>query len=233
MANDENLIPMNRRTKSEQRKIATAGGKASGAARRKKRDMRKAAEMLLNMPVSNKQSTMKATLTALGIDEEDMDYSMGVMAAMLVQAANGNVNAAKFLRDSTLFHPSKEYLENLKLINEKYLASRGMEYNSKKTKVFSIKEGFTFLGFKYRLTDTGKVIMTVSSEKVKERRRKLRKLVRKAKRGEITKAKVDDCYQAWRSHASKGNSFHLIRRMDKFYKSLWNDQETEVTDNEN
>lgn len=139
----------------------------------------------------------------------------------------------RYMDDSTLFHPSKEYLENLKLINEKYLASRGMEYNSKKTKVFSIKEGFTFLGFKHRLTDTGKVIMTVSSEKVKERRRKLRKLVRKAKRGEITKAKVDDCYQAWRSHASKGNSFHLIRRMDKFYKSLWNDQETEVTDNEN
>lgn len=139
----------------------------------------------------------------------------------------------RYMDDSTLFHPSKEYLENLKLINEKYLASRGMEYNSKKTKVFSIKEGFTFLGFKYRLTDTGKVIMTVSSEKVKERRRKLRKLVKKAKRGEITKAKVDGCYQAWRSHASKGNSFHLICRMDKFYKSLWNDQETEVTDNEN
>ena len=106
MANDENLIPMNRRTKSEQRKIATAGGKASGAARRKKRDMRKAAEMLLNMPVSNKQSTMKATLTALGIDEEDMDYSMGVMAAMLVQAANGNVNAAKFLRDTAGQNPT-------------------------------------------------------------------------------------------------------------------------------
>ena len=128
---------------------------------------------------------------------------------------------------------SREYLENLKLINEKYLASKGMEFNPKKTKVFSIKDGFTFLGFKYRLTDTGKVIMTVSSEKVKERRRKLRKLVRKAKRGEITKAKVDDCYQAWRSHASKGNSFRLICRMDEFYKNLWNDQETEVTDNEN
>ena len=139
----------------------------------------------------------------------------------------------RYMDDSTLFHPSREYLENLKLINEKYLASKGMEFNQKKTKVFSIKDGFTFLGFKYRLTDTGKVIMTVSSEKVKERRRKLRKLVRKAKRGEITKAKVDDCYQAWRSHASKGNSFHLICRMDEFYKSLWNDQEMEVTDNEN
>lgn len=111
MANDENLIPMNRRTKSEQRKIATAGGKASGEARRKKRDMRKAAEMLLNMPVSSKQSTMKATLTALGIDEEDMDYSMGVMAAMLVQAANGNVNAAKFLRDTAGQNPAQQLQE--------------------------------------------------------------------------------------------------------------------------
>ena len=60
MANDENLIPMNRRTESERREIASKGGKASGEARRKKRDMRKAAETLLNMPVSNKQSTMKA-----------------------------------------------------------------------------------------------------------------------------------------------------------------------------
>lgn len=111
MANDENLIPMNRRTKSEQREIATAGGKASGVARRKKRDMRKAAEMLLNMPVSNKQSSMKAMLSALGIGEEDMDYSMGIMAAMLVQAANGNVNAAKFLRDTAGQNPAQQLQE--------------------------------------------------------------------------------------------------------------------------
>lgn len=126
MANDENLIPMNRRTKSEQRKIATAGGKASGAARRKKRDMRKAAEMLLNMPVSNKQSTMKATLTALGIDEEDMDYSMGVMAAMLVQAANGNVNAAKFLRDTAGQNPT-QHLQRKEFCIPEETGQRGKE----------------------------------------------------------------------------------------------------------
>ena len=111
MANDENLIPMNRRTESEQRKIATKGGIASGAARRKKRDMRKVAEMLLNMPVSNKQQTMKATLSALGIVEDDMDYGMGVLAAMLVQAANGNVNAAKFLRDTAGQNPVQQQQE--------------------------------------------------------------------------------------------------------------------------
>lgn len=113
MANDENLIPMNRRTKSERREIASKGGKASGEARRKKRDMRQAAEMLLNMPVSNKQSTMKATLTALGINEEDMDYSMGVLAAMLVQAANGNVKAATFLRDTAGQNPAQQRYEEI------------------------------------------------------------------------------------------------------------------------
>ena len=82
--------------------------------------------MLLNMPVSNKQSTMKATLTALGIDEEDMDYSMGVMAAMLVQAANGNVNAAKFLRDTAGQNPTQQLQEKRICIPEE-TGQRGKE----------------------------------------------------------------------------------------------------------
>ena len=40
MANEQNLIPLNERTKSEQRAIATAGGKASGKARRSKKLLR-------------------------------------------------------------------------------------------------------------------------------------------------------------------------------------------------
>ena len=28
-------------------------------------------------------------------------------------------------------------------------------------------------------------------------------------------------YQAWREHASKGNNWKLLQRMDKYYKSLW------------
>ena len=36
---------------------------------------------------------------------------MGVMAAMLVQAANGNVNAAKFLRDTAGQNPTQQLQE--------------------------------------------------------------------------------------------------------------------------
>ena len=44
MANEENLIPFNERTESEQRQIAQKGGIASGAARRRKRSMKEAAD---------------------------------------------------------------------------------------------------------------------------------------------------------------------------------------------
>lgn len=42
MANDSNLKPFDQRTEAEQRAIATKGGIASGEARRKKADLRKA-----------------------------------------------------------------------------------------------------------------------------------------------------------------------------------------------
>lgn len=127
----------------------------------------------------------------------------------------------RYMDDSLLFHQSREHLEDCKVAIGKILEEKGLEFNPKKTRVFDIKDGFMFLGFKYRLTDTGKVIMTIDPKNVKERRRILRRLVKKAKRGEITKAKVDDSYYAWRNHASKGNSFKLLQRMDKFYKELW------------
>ena len=52
-------------------------------------------------------------------------------------------------------------------------------------------------------------------------RKKLHRLVNKCKRGEITKEKVNVCYAGWRVHAEKGDSTHLLDRMDKYYKDLW------------
>lgn len=47
MANEQNLIPFNERTESEKRAIATAGGKASGEARRNKKLLRDCIDYLL------------------------------------------------------------------------------------------------------------------------------------------------------------------------------------------
>lgn len=55
MANgQDNLIPFNERTETEQREIAKSGGKASGVARRRKADLRKIAEGMITGDISEK-----------------------------------------------------------------------------------------------------------------------------------------------------------------------------------
>lgn len=54
-----NLIPMNKRTKEEQKAIATMGGKASGKARRQKRDMRQLCHEILNTTITDDEIAEK------------------------------------------------------------------------------------------------------------------------------------------------------------------------------
>lgn len=127
----------------------------------------------------------------------------------------------RYMDDFWILHEDEDYLEKvLECITDK-LSIMGFEINQKKTHIRPLSKGFTFLGFVYHMTDTGKIIMTLNSENVKHERKKLYRLVQKCKRGETTKRKVDECYNSWKSFASEGNSKKLLQRMDKYYKSLW------------
>lgn len=127
----------------------------------------------------------------------------------------------RYMDDFILIHEDPEYLEWCKVKLRERLSDMGFEFNEKKTKVYPLKKGILFLGFKFVLTDTGKVLMLLNPDNVKRERKKLYRLVALAKKGERTRAKVDDCYSAWRNHASKGNNYHLLQRMDKYYNDLW------------
>ena len=109
MANEQNLIPF--RSEKEAREKGAKGGKKSGESRRRKRDMREAAKLLLDMPIPKKQTTMRAVLDSLGIPEEDADYRTVIMAAMLLKAGNGDVSAATFLRDTAGDNPNVKMRE--------------------------------------------------------------------------------------------------------------------------
>lgn len=127
----------------------------------------------------------------------------------------------RYMDDFILIHNDPEFLEDCKNKIRKELSDMGFTFNEKKTKVFSIKKGILFLGFKYTITNSGKILMQLNPENVKRERKKLYRLVALVQSGDLTKAKVDDCYSAWRNHASNGNSYHLLEKMDSYYNSLW------------
>lgn len=57
--NKDNLVPLQNRTTEEQRKIAKSGGVASGVARRKKADLRKAMQEAMEATFTDKNGNKK------------------------------------------------------------------------------------------------------------------------------------------------------------------------------
>ena len=127
----------------------------------------------------------------------------------------------RYMDDFILIHESEEYLMWCKVRIAQMLYLLQCQFNTTKTAITHLSDGIVFLGFHYHLTKTGKVIMSLNSANIKHERKKLRKLVALVRRGERTKEKVDECYASWRNHASKGNSFKLLQRMDRYYRDLW------------
>ena len=77
------------------------------------------------------------------------------------------------------------------------------------------------MGFKFKLTETGKVIRLLDKKNIKKRKRKLRKFKKLVDNGRMTKEKADQCYESWKAHTMKGNSYNLLKKMDRYYEDLW------------
>ena len=127
----------------------------------------------------------------------------------------------RYMDDFFIIHPDNEYLTECADRIRECLKSLKFDLHEKKSRCYPLKDGIPYLGFTFRLTDTGKVLMLIKSENVKAERKKLFRLVKQSKRGKLPKSKVDESYAAWRNHASKGNCTNCIQRMDAYYKSLW------------
>ena len=97
MPSEKNLISIGVRTTEEQRRITSAGGRASGEARRRKKSLREAAELYLSLPVSDKRAWNK--LAKDGVAPEDVDNQMAIIAGLSIKAAKGDAKAAKVLFD--------------------------------------------------------------------------------------------------------------------------------------
>lgn len=93
----ENLVSIGDRTTEEQRRITSAGGRASGVARRRKRSLREAADLYLSMPVANRRKWN--AIAKEGVDPEDIDNQMAMIIGLTHAAMGGDAKAAKIIVD--------------------------------------------------------------------------------------------------------------------------------------
>lgn len=127
----------------------------------------------------------------------------------------------RYQDDFWVIHESEDYLWQVLFDVSGKLNELGLELHQTKTKITPLNQKFRFLGFDYRLTQTGKVIVTIDPANVKHYRKKLVRLAALVRSGEKTRAEVEQCYRSWRQHASRQTGRALLERMDQFFDSLW------------
>ena len=88
----ENLVNPNERTSDELREMTRKGGIKSGEARRRKKTMREALEMLLFHTKLNEQT--KQMLKAEGVENaDDFNHQMVITRSLIAKAESGDVQA--------------------------------------------------------------------------------------------------------------------------------------------
>lgn len=124
--NVKNLIPLTERNKEEAKEIRSKGGRASGAVRRRKKNIRKTMEALIGTEIPMNQKKIRAILAGMGIEENDMTFDTALCGALLMKALNGNVRAAELIINM-LGHTASQELAEKEFAHKKKIGKQKME----------------------------------------------------------------------------------------------------------
>ncbi len=95
MPNENNLIPLSKRTKSEQRRIQSEGGKASGASRRRKKLFKQLMNSYLDSEEQNRDNWNE--LSCDGFEPEEITNKAVIVKRLCDEAKSGDVQAVKLV----------------------------------------------------------------------------------------------------------------------------------------
>ena len=120
----------------------------------------------------------------------------------------------RFMDDFWLIHKSKEYLKYCLEVITEFLNTLELTLNGK-TQISPLKNGISYLGFHFYLTDCGKVIMKLKNQNKRNAQKKYLKMAKLVAEGKLPAEKFEASYGAWKNHISYGNCFRLGKVMDE------------------
>lgn len=121
---------------------------------------------------------------------------------------------SRYMDDFVAVHEDKEYLQYVLSEIEKCVAKLGLKLNSK-TQIFPLKNGVTYLGYRYFITDTGKIVKTVKKPTKRRFRWRARLLKKAYKEGYINKERVQNTMSAIHGHLCHGNNVKFEREINR------------------
>lgn len=118
----------------------------------------------------------------------------------------------RYMDDFILVDHNREKLSYSLAELRKYLDTLGLSLN-KKTTLQKLSQGVIFLGWKFILTDTGKVVLKPDKRKLTAKRRKLRGIKRQQAAGNLSEKDVMQIKQGMIAHLQHGNARRVIEQI--------------------
>lgn len=127
----------------------------------------------------------------------------------------------RYMDDTYIIGNSKEELKSLLNDIDKICKKQGIFINHKKTQLFRLDKGFTFLKIKYRLTDTGHLVRIPVKKNFIRERRKLKSFKNLLDKGLIDFHDIEEQYKSWKGNIQKYDCYKSLKNLDKVFNDLF------------
>ena len=121
----------------------------------------------------------------------------------------------RYMDDMILLHESKEHLKKcLNKITD--IAENRLKISfNEKTQIFPVSEGVDYLGWRFYLTDSGKVIRRLRTSNKRRFKRRLKAFQKKYSSGEMQLEDIKRSLASYRGHLSHGHTYKLVSKVYK------------------
>ncbi len=124
---------------------------------------------------------------------------------------------SRYMDDFILIHPDKQFLRQALVKIKEFLDTLGLQLNEK-TKIFPLKTGVTYLGFRLYFYPSGKVVRRVVPKTVKRFVSRAKLINYAFAHGLIKVPRVQSMLSAYHGHLKHGNCRTLELRLFKLIK---------------
>ena len=127
----------------------------------------------------------------------------------------------RFQDDVFIISNNKEFLRECMTEFDIKLSQDGLFMNYKKSQIHPVSRDFKFLNRIYRMTDSGRLIILLSTDTVLREKKKLKKLHELYIEGEKEFKLIENQYRSWRESFRKYMTDSQLNSLDNLYNELF------------
>lgn len=127
----------------------------------------------------------------------------------------------RYMDDSYIISNDKQFIHEMLDKITKIASELGIFINHKKTHIMKINHFFTWLKLRYKLTETGHLVIKVNPKTVTRERRKLKKYRKMVDQGRMPLIDVQNSFKSWLGTYDKLLSYRTKSSMKALYTDLF------------